>query len=1097
MTYNEFLQNFLPEFSKIKSYKGRIEYANQYLTKLGSGSGRVVYDIDGTKVFKVAKNTKGVAQNEVESSIGRDYYTQDLVTEVFESADDDSWIIAEKAKKVSEKRIIQLTGIPNLSELYYYLRNNELRNKGSRGIHHQDDDIVEQLNENEFAANILDFIINYNQSAGDLGRYSSYGEVVRNGQSQIVITDYGLNDEVYQTHYTRKDKQPYRMYELFNHADGNDDDLSYVDDGDIIRHGMWALIPYGVGDGTDTINEDFINFVSNRDNYPSRPLTVMPYLMEVFHECVNNLEEVLNKVEDKKKFYINLLKLQEYLIEQKFYDREPLKLYEGEMMDEKYDVNTAEAIAKKIAEKYGFKKLEYIGGGNFGVAYDVGENKVLKITSDRTEANENLKLKGKPLQYIAEPYEVIRISPKTTQIPETYAIILEKLQTDVNEFRRLIDRMEFAFKRIMGVDYYDVILHYTDQEDFSVDEDKVNAYMKRNPQDAEFFYGIIRIAEELKKYGIESVDYINPSNLGYKQNGALAFFDVGFGSESPSSEKPRNFEIDEDGSAKFSQVDSIGRDDFPTYDQNDTSPLTDNNIPTTTDEDLEYRHADDATQDEYIIDEDMEFVGGSEMTDDTHELDERILSAMKGSSTVDVKKKCRLGGLGSTSVACNQGDIKNLKIRSLKEDTIRHNEDVWAWVSPDNRLIRVPKLNHKGYIMNVYRNFSWDYDQVFDKAIEDGWVRVIYEYFPKQYKSSLSLNGYDKERVISVFKEMFYNLVKYGNNNVYLEYENPKGYDSFNMGTADGKEKMSSIIGEEYLNEDVVPNRRKFWAWVSPNNEFIEIPKMGHVEYIEDKYPNSDDVYADAIRDGWVSAMYSHYNDGEGSELSLNGIDKNRVKDVLKNVFGNLVKGGNLSIYMDYEDGTMSDIIHTQNMDGKMKLFDFLRENLDETIEASDAYSDGDALQSMIDGKKDVGFIHFKGHRNAEVGNNLKKLAIENGFKFIPVEQAHHNIDMNVVYRDTPRGERNAKRLYDIAMSHNGYLADKSPEEAWEIGKLLDYSEQSIKEYIKRRYVDKTDAYGRKYPEDMFPSDMVVDPKYYMNEAEIIINNIKVARLLM
>ena len=71
MTYEEFKQNFLPEFLKIKSFAGKMKFANQYLTRIGSGSGRIVYDIDGKKVLKLAKNPKGVAQNEMESNIGR------------------------------------------------------------------------------------------------------------------------------------------------------------------------------------------------------------------------------------------------------------------------------------------------------------------------------------------------------------------------------------------------------------------------------------------------------------------------------------------------------------------------------------------------------------------------------------------------------------------------------------------------------------------------------------------------------------------------------------------------------------------------------------------------------------------------------------------------------------------------------------------------------------------------------------------------------------------------------------------------------------------------------------------------------------------
>lgn len=39
MTYDEFKQNFLPEFLNITSYAGRMRYADEKLPRIGSGSG--------------------------------------------------------------------------------------------------------------------------------------------------------------------------------------------------------------------------------------------------------------------------------------------------------------------------------------------------------------------------------------------------------------------------------------------------------------------------------------------------------------------------------------------------------------------------------------------------------------------------------------------------------------------------------------------------------------------------------------------------------------------------------------------------------------------------------------------------------------------------------------------------------------------------------------------------------------------------------------------------------------------------------------------------------------------------------------------------
>lgn len=112
--------------------------------------------------------------------------------------------------------------------------------------------------------------------------------------------------------------------------------------------------------------------------------------------------------------------------------------------------------------------------------------------------------------------------------------------------------------------------------------------------------------------------------------------------------------IKEDGSVLRSTRDSIGRDDFPPYDNKTTEPSIENNLDANShmyNEDLEYNHVLDATKDQYEMSE------------------ERKKAWIPGSKAVTVKQKCRLGGKGDgTSVACNQGDVSNLKFSSLKEE---------------------------------------------------------------------------------------------------------------------------------------------------------------------------------------------------------------------------------------------------------------------------------------------------------------------------------------------------------------------------------------------------------------------------------------------
>jgi len=289
-------------------------------------------------------------------------------------------------------------------------------------------------------------------------------------------------------------------------------------------------------------------------------------------------------------------------------------------LNEVYDREIADRVANGVAEKHNLNSPQYIGAGDFGVAYDIGNDRVLKVTSDKSEAIENLKLIGKDLNYIAEPYSVQSITSKTTDIPETYTIILEKLKTDHGKIGRQMIRINYVFKEIFGVEFPDVIDHYIYGYNIGVDEESIENYLSKNPEDEKFFYDILHIGEEALKNGIQSMDYLNYNNLGYKKNGDLGFYDVGFGDlYSIPTEKPQEVEIDED---------------------------------------LEYNHV----------------VGNA--TNDVYRLSERRKAWVDGAKAVEVKKKCRLAGLGNTSVACNQGDINNLTFKSLNEADIMSLQDL-------------------------------------------------------------------------------------------------------------------------------------------------------------------------------------------------------------------------------------------------------------------------------------------------------------------------------------------------------------------------------------------------------------------------------------
>lgn len=99
-----------------KTFKSRLEYAKDRAQRLGGGSSRVAFvipDQGRETVLKIAKNKKGIAQNEAEVDILNDGYLGklDIVIPLIDYDKQNptpTWIQTEKANKINRKRLEQL-----------------------------------------------------------------------------------------------------------------------------------------------------------------------------------------------------------------------------------------------------------------------------------------------------------------------------------------------------------------------------------------------------------------------------------------------------------------------------------------------------------------------------------------------------------------------------------------------------------------------------------------------------------------------------------------------------------------------------------------------------------------------------------------------------------------------------------------------------------------------------------------------------------------------------------------------------------------------------------------------------------------------------
>lgn len=188
-------------FKSLTSFSARANYAQEHLRKIAAGSSRIVYQIDDEKVLKLARNAKGLAQNEVEAEHSKYEGINDILAKVISYDDNNLWIEMELAKKISKSEFKKLTGY-SFEDFATALHNSEVEAKGRGGIKHAlDNDIWQSMWEDEFVRDMFELVQTYAMPSGDLARISSYGLVNRNGYPTIVLVDYGASQDVLSKYY--------------------------------------------------------------------------------------------------------------------------------------------------------------------------------------------------------------------------------------------------------------------------------------------------------------------------------------------------------------------------------------------------------------------------------------------------------------------------------------------------------------------------------------------------------------------------------------------------------------------------------------------------------------------------------------------------------------------------------------------------------------------------------------------------------------------------------------------------------------------------------------------------------------------------------
>lgn len=144
-----------------------LDISRQTYIYIGSGSGRRVFDLGNEYVVKVAKNKKGIAQNEAEYQISL-INRSNLFAKISQVSEDFSLLIMEKADKIKK-----------ISDVWKYFNV-----KSNRGLFK-----LEELK---------DISSKYNLLLQDLCRPANWGKI----NERPVIIDFGFTRKVKRKYYS-------------------------------------------------------------------------------------------------------------------------------------------------------------------------------------------------------------------------------------------------------------------------------------------------------------------------------------------------------------------------------------------------------------------------------------------------------------------------------------------------------------------------------------------------------------------------------------------------------------------------------------------------------------------------------------------------------------------------------------------------------------------------------------------------------------------------------------------------------------------------------------------------------------------------------
>lgn len=185
------LKTVLSNLEKMETYAARKKYAEANLKHLSSGSSRIVYLTPTKTIVKLAKNDKGIAQNQAEAN---PKMKSKYLNPIISCAKNHSWCETHYLDKITAKEFEEMTGL-DFEDFDLAIRYG-LRNV-SGNTDKEKPENFEQVAKSDIYKEMKDIGDKFKLLPGDMARISSWG--AKDGKP--VLIDAGLTRDIFDKFY--------------------------------------------------------------------------------------------------------------------------------------------------------------------------------------------------------------------------------------------------------------------------------------------------------------------------------------------------------------------------------------------------------------------------------------------------------------------------------------------------------------------------------------------------------------------------------------------------------------------------------------------------------------------------------------------------------------------------------------------------------------------------------------------------------------------------------------------------------------------------------------------------------------------------------